>query len=71
MASCGRSLQFVTDLEQVTRPHISMKILSVSVEKTQILSLIQVIFCTLTVAMRYEPANIKFFNAEVSDHPVY
>lgn len=36
-----------------------------TVDKQQILSLIQMIFCTLTIAMRYEPANVKFFCTEV------
>ena len=36
------------------------------IDKKAILTLLQCIFCTLTVAMRYEPTNIKFFKAEVS-----
>ena len=36
-----------------------------NIERRARLSLIQAIFCTLTVAMRYEPANVKFFKAEV------
>lgn len=37
-----------------------------TIDKQQILTFIQMIFCTLTVAMRYEPANVKFFKTEVS-----
>lgn len=36
------------------------------IDKKSILTLLQCIFCTMTVAMRYEPTNIKFFKAEVS-----
>ena len=36
------------------------------VDQKSVLSLLQCMFCTLTVAMRYEPTNIKFFKAEVS-----
>lgn len=39
-----------------------------AIDKQQIFSLIQIIFCTLTVAMRYEPANVKFFKTEVCQY---
>jgi hypothetical protein len=36
------------------------------VSKYDIYSILKTIFHTLTVAMRYEPANAKFFETEVS-----
>lgn len=35
------------------------------VDRKSILSLIQAIFSTITIAMRYEPANVKYFKSEV------
>ncbi|CAN8019431.1 unnamed protein product, partial [Ixodes persulcatus] len=36
-----------------------------TVEKKQIISLLRTVFSTMTVAMRYEPANAKFFATEI------
>ncbi|XP_061175428.1 WD repeat and FYVE domain-containing protein 3-like isoform X2 [Saccostrea echinata] len=36
-----------------------------SVERTSVLSILKTVFSTLTVAMRYEPANAKFFETQV------
>ena len=42
-----------------------------SIERRSTLTLLQTIFCTLTVAMRYEPANVKFFKMEVCIFNLY
>lgn len=36
------------------------------IDRKEVLALLQSVFCILTVAMRYEPANVKFFKVEVS-----
>lgn len=36
-----------------------------SVERSAILGMLKTVFSTLTVAMRYEPANAKFFETQV------
>lgn len=38
---------------------------SFSVERSAILGMLKTVFSTLTVAMRYEPANAKFFETQV------
>lgn len=36
------------------------------IQNTQVLHLLHMVFNTVTVAMRFEPANAKFFHNEVS-----
>ena len=37
-----------------------------TVRRQDVLSMLKTVFSTLTVAMRYEPANAKFFETDVS-----
>lgn len=40
-------------------------LLNFSVRRVDVLSMLKTVFSTITVAMRYEPANAKFFETEV------
>ena len=37
----------------------------VAVSRADVITLLKMVFSTLTVAMRYEPANARFFSTEV------
>ena len=39
----------------------------IAVSRRDVILLLKTVFSTLTVAMRFEPANAKFFATEVSD----
>ena len=43
----------------------------IAVARRDVLSMLHTVFSTLTVAMRYEPANAKFFTTEVSQTFVF
>lgn len=55
-------------LHRIYMQKIKLEIIDVwsfSVERSAILGMLKTVFSTLTVAMRYEPANAKFFETQV------
>lgn len=46
--------------------NMSPRVLWIAVARRDVLNMLHTVFSTLTVAMRYEPANAKFFTTEVS-----
>ena len=47
---------------------VMLNVLSfLSAKRNSVITLLKTVFSTLTIAMRYEPANAKFFATEVSN----